>query len=334
MISSQPAQFRNSEVAIGLDLFRTMIRIRAFEEAASEAHRAGDIPGTLHLSIGQEAVPTGTCSVLRRDDFVSSTHRGHGHCLAKGAQARAMMAELFGRNDGCCGGKGGSMHIADFGQGMLGANGVVAAGIGIAVGAAQACQLRKTDRIAVAFFGDGAVNRGPFMEALNWAALFRLPIVFVCEDNGYAAFTRSSETTAGEGAAARAKACGVTSLQIDGNDALAVRKAAEEAVATARRGSGPTLIHAVTYRLFGHTIADRAMYRPASELAEHQSRDPIERHSQVLTALGVTGEQLDDITNNARSEMSDAVAFARGSAWPAGAALFADVQDLGAPVWP
>src|SRR5215210_2104996 len=184
-------------------LYRTMARIRAFEETALTAHKGGEIPGPLHVSIGQEAVAAGICANLRKDDRLTSNHRGHGHALAKGADPDRMMAELYGRAAGSCGGKGGSMHIADFSVGMLGANGVVAGGIPIACGAAQGLKLMRSDAIAACMFGDGAINRGPFLEGMNWAALYKLPVLFVCEDNGVAAFTAAASVTAGPGIAAR-----------------------------------------------------------------------------------------------------------------------------------
>src|SRR5262249_12379957 len=213
-----------------LDLYRTMARIRAFEETALEAHRAGEIPGPLHVSIGQEAVATGGCINLRVDDRITSNHRGHGHALAKGADPTRMMAELYGRDGGYCRGKGGSMHIADFSVGMLGANGVVAGGIPIAVGAAQGLKLLKSSAIVVCMFGDGALNRGPFLEGLNWAALYKLPVLFVCEDNGVAAFTPTATMTAGPGPAARGESLGVPSEVVDGNDVGEVDRIAGEMI--------------------------------------------------------------------------------------------------------
>src|ERR1700704_117326 len=230
-------------------LYRTMVRIRAFEETALEAHKAGEIPGPLHVSIGQEAVAAGICVNLRIDDRITSNHRGHGHAIAKGADPRRMMLELFGRQGGYCRGKGGSMHIADFSVGMLGANGVVAGGIPIAVGAAQGLKMQKSDAIVTCMFGDGAINRGPFLEGLNWAVLYRLPVLFVCEDNGVAAFTRADSVTAGPGVTDRAKALGVPAVSVDGNDVIALDAAVGEAVAAVRRGDGPRLVHARTYRL-------------------------------------------------------------------------------------
>ncbi len=207
-------------------LYRTMVRIRAFEETALEAHKAGEIPGPLHVSIGQEGVAAGICANLRKDDRITSNHRGHGHAIAKGADPKRMMAELYGRASGYCRGKGGSMHIADFSVGMLGANGVVAGGIPIAVGAAQGLKMQKSDAIVTCMFGDGAVNRGPFLEGLNWAVLYKLPVLFVCEDNGVAAFTRAESVTAGPGVTERAKAIGVAAITIDGNNVMAVDDAA------------------------------------------------------------------------------------------------------------
>ncbi|HEY0877532.1 MAG TPA: thiamine pyrophosphate-dependent dehydrogenase E1 component subunit alpha, partial [Zeimonas sp.] len=234
-----------------LALFRTVCRIRAFEDAAEEASRGGvaafgqaagtraDVRGPLHLSTGQEAVAVGVCAHLRADDWLTSTHRGHGHTIAKGAKLESMMHELFGRATGFCRGKGGSMHIADFSVGMLGANGVVAAGIPIAVGAAQSMRVQGRDAIAVTFFGDGALNRGPFAEGLNWAAAFSLPVLFVCEDNQWSATTRTAQMSAGEGAAARARAFGVPAVEVDGMDVVAVWEAARELVSAVRRGAGP-----------------------------------------------------------------------------------------------
>ena len=243
-----------------------MARIRAFEETAVAAHKAGEIPGPLHVSIGQEAVAAGVCVNLRPDDRITSNHRGHGHAIAKGADPRRMMAELYGRANGYCRGKGGSMHIADFSVGMLGANGVVAGGIPIAVGAAQGLKMQKSSAIVTCMFGDGAANRGPFLEGLNWAVLYRLPVLFVCEDNGVAAFTRADSVTAGPGVVARAQALGVVAATVDGNNAMAVDEAAQNAADAVRRGDGPHLLHLRTYRISGHTSTDAAAWRPAGEV--------------------------------------------------------------------
>ena len=322
---------RNTRIELGLALLRNAVRIRTFEEHARMAQANGEIPGVLHLSIGQEVLAAGACAALRPDDTITSTHRGHGHAIAKGANTHAMMAELFGRAGGTCGGKGGSMHIADFSVGMLGANGVVAGGIGIAVGAAQAARLLGRDRVSLCFFGDGAVNRGPFLEGLNWARIYDLPVVFVCEDNGFAAFTRPTETTGGAGAAARAEAIGIPAIRVDGNDAFAVHDAVTEQVARSRRGDGPCFLYAPTYRLDGHTIADRAPYRTADEVAARHRQDPIARLTQTLTELGADGGALTRIDTEARAEMEGALAFARSSPPPATASALTDVQDSGAP---
>jgi pyruvate dehydrogenase E1 component alpha subunit len=254
-------------------LYHTMARIRAFEDAAERASQGGvtafgqnasggaSVRGPLHLSTGQEAVAAGVCAHLQRQDLLTSTHRGHGHTLAKGADLARTMAELFGRATGFNGGRGGSMHIADFSVGMLGANGVVAAGLPIAVGAAHALKLRGVPHVVACFFGDGAINRGPFLEALNWAQVFALPVLFVCEDNRWSAMTSSTPLIAGDGAAARARALGIAAATVDGNDVLAVHAATGDLLREVRGGEGPRLLHALTYRLKGHVSVDPALSR-------------------------------------------------------------------------
>src|SRR5512145_167928 len=296
-----------------LSLYRTMARIRAFENAAEEASRGGvaafgaalgtaHVRGPLHLSTGQEAVPAGVCANLWRTDLLTSTHRGHGHTIAKGADTTAMMCELFGRASGCNRGKGGSMHIADFSVGMLGANGVVAAGIPIAVGAAQAIRLRGGQEIVACFFGDGAVNRGPFLEGLNWATIYGLPVLFVCEDNRYSATTPTGEMTGGEGAAARAAALGVPARAVDGNDVEAVDVAAGELASEVRGGSGPRFLHCVTYRVKGHVSVDPAAYRHADEVTRALEQDPLRLAAERLAARGVAEAELARIRAEAGSE--------------------------------
>jgi pyruvate dehydrogenase E1 component alpha subunit len=314
-------------------LYRTMARIRAFEETALEAHKAGEIPGPLHVSIGQEAVAAGICLNLRKDDRLTSNHRGHGHAIAKGADPKRMMLELYGRDGGYCRGKGGSMHIADFSVGMLGANGVVAGGIPIAVGAAQGLKMQKSDAIVACMFGDGAVNRGPFLEGLNWAVLFKLPVLFVCEDNGVAAFTRADSVTAGPGVTERAKALGVAAITIDGNNAMAVDDAASAAVVAVRRGEGPHLLHVRTYRITGHTSTDPAAWRPAEEVAEARSRDPIARLGALLAERGVGSNELGKMIEEAKAEMADARKQANAAPWASPSVAFEDVQDTGAVAW-
>jgi pyruvate dehydrogenase E1 component alpha subunit len=323
----------NVDLATTRRLFETMVRIRSFEEQAAKAHREGDIPGVVHLSIGQEAVAAGVCLALEHEDYVTSTHRGHGHCLAKGAGAPAMMAELMGRAAGTCGGKGGSMHVADFSVGMLGANGVVGGGMGIAVGAAQAGRLLGKPIVAACFFGDGAVNRGPFLEALNWAAVFRLPVLFVCEDNRFAAFSRTADTTAGAGPAARAEGIGVPSTTVDGNDALDVYEAARELVARCRAGGGPAFLHAPTYRLQGHTNTDAAPYRDPEEVTRQHTLDPIPRLRGALLAHGVPAADLDAMSGEAAREMDYIHRDARDLPWPDPATALQDIQTIGSPQW-
>lgn len=322
---------RSNETARRIAMLRDMARIRAFEQEAVAAMRSGEAPGVVHPSIGQEAVAVGVCSNLKRADRITSTHRGHGHAIAKGADAGAMMLELHGRAGGSCGGKGGSMHIADFAVGMLGANGVVGAGIPIACGAAQAIRLTKEDAIVACFFGDGAVNRGPFMEGMNWAALYRLPVLFVCEDNGFAAFTRGSAVTAGGGPAVRAEACGVPATPVDGEDVLEVDAAVSELVARIRGGAGPQFLHAKCYRWEGHTGTDAAAYRPAEEAAAARGRDCIRRLAAVLEAEGVSGAEIAAIEAQAAAEMQGHRGAAMAAAWPDPGAAFSDVQDAGAP---
>ncbi len=313
-----------------VELYSAMCRIRAFENAALAAHKEGVIPGPLHVSIGQEGVATGVCLNLRPDDRITSNHRGHGHALAKGAGVQGMMRELFGREGGHCRGKGGSMHIADFSVGMLGANGVVSGGIPIAVGAAQGLKMMKSDAIAVCFFGDGAINRGPFLEGLNWAALYHLPVLFVCEDNGVAAFTRTDTVTAGPGVIARAASLGVPGETVDGNDVMAVDEAAARLVAEVRSGKGPRLLHAKTYRITGHTSTDAAAWRDPSEVEAAKARDPIAKLANRLSERGVAASEIDRIRAAAEAEMSAAVEDAKAAPWPDEAIAYEDVQDAGA----
>jgi len=315
------------------DLYRVMARIRAFEETALAAHKAGEIPGPLHVSIGQEAVAAGVCVNLRIEDRITSNHRGHGHAIAKGADPKRMMLELYGRDGGYCRGKGGSMHIADFSVGMLGANGVVAGGIPIAVGAAHGLKMQKSEAIAVCMFGDGAINRGPFLEGLNWAVLYKLPVLFVCEDNGVAAFTRADSVTAGPGVTERAKALGVAAISVDGNNVMAVDEAAAGAVAAVRRGEGPHLLHVRTYRITGHTSTDPAAWRPAEEVDEARTRDPIKRLGAVLTERGLAQSALDAIVEAAKAEIAAARKEANEAAWPDPSVAYEDVQDVGAVAW-
>jgi pyruvate dehydrogenase E1 component alpha subunit len=300
-----------------LDLYRTMWRIRAFETRVGELFAANRIPGFVHLSIGQEAVPTGVSSVLRHDDYITSTHRGHGHMIAKGADPRRMMAEIFGKSTGYCKGKGGSMHIADFSLGVLGANGVVAGGFPIAVGAGLSCKLRGTKQVVVCYFGDGASNRGPFHEALNMASIWKLPIIFVCENNRFASTTPVGYSTSVRHIAVRAKGYSMPGRTIDGNRVLEVREAAMEAVERARSGGGPSLIEALTYRFRGHFEGDPQRYRTREEVEKARKRDPILLFRRELMRQGLLDSKTDEeIRMEAQREMDEAVRFAEESPFP------------------
>ncbi len=325
-------------------LLRTMLRIRAFEDAAEAASQGGvaafgqalgraAVRGPLHLSTGQEAVAAGVCHGLRRADLLTSTHRGHGHTIAKGADVPRMMAELYGRASGSNGGKGGSMHIADFSVGMLGANGVVAAGLSIAVGAAQALKLQGRDAVVACFFGDGAINRGPFLEALNWAQVYTLPVLFVCEDNRWSAMTATGPLSAGGGAAARAQSLGIAAREVDGNDVEAVADAAAALLDAVRGGQGPRLLHAVTYRIKGHVSVDAATYRDAAEVAAAREQDPITRAAARFIAQGGSAETLAALRTQAAAEIDTAVRAAADAPPPDADAAFTDVQTTGAGRW-
>ncbi|MEJ5378111.1 MAG: thiamine pyrophosphate-dependent dehydrogenase E1 component subunit alpha [bacterium] len=298
-------------------LYRTMCRIRAFETKVQELFASNMIPGFVHLSIGEEAVAAGISSVLRPDDYITSTHRGHGHVLAKGADPRRMMAELFGKRTGYCKGKGGSMHIADFSVGVLGANGVVAGGFPIAVGAGLSCKLRGTDQVVVCYFGDGASNRGPVHEAMNMASIWKLPIIFACENNQYASTTAMSYSTSVPKISMRAQGYSMPGLTVDGNDVLAVREAAAQAVARARSGEGPTLLEALTYRWRGHFEGDPQRYRTKEEVQEAKARDPITRLAAVLRKKRLLSAQLEQrIQKEIQEEIEEAVRFAQESPYP------------------
>ena len=316
-----------------VDLYRTMRRIRAFEEAAEKASLAGLVGGAGPLSIGQEAVAAGVCANLRRTDQITTTHRGHGHCIAKGTDPGAMMLELFGKEGGTCGGKGGSMHIADFDVGMLGANGVVAAGIPIAVGAAHGAKLLGEDRVVVCFFGDGAINRGPFMEGLNWATVFQLPVLFVCEHNGFASTTHSDAVTGGGGANARAESLGLEAFEVDGNDVAAVDGLVGDLIPRIRGGGGPMFLSARTYRLKGHTSVDPALSRDQEHAASQWDGDPLVRAADELRRLGLGDSDLTAIDSAAVGEMVRVAEAADAADTPALEHAFADIQDIGAPVW-
>ncbi|HVQ77987.1 MAG TPA: thiamine pyrophosphate-dependent dehydrogenase E1 component subunit alpha [Candidatus Binatia bacterium] len=300
-------------------MLHAMILIREFDERAIQLRVAGKIYGAVHPYVGQEAVAVGVCSVLAVTDRVTSTHRGHGHCIAKGADIRRMMAELFGRVDGYCKGKGGSMHIADFAVGMLGANGIVGGGLPIACGAALAAQLEGKGGVAVCFFGDGAAAEGEFHEALNIAGVWRLPIVFICENNQYAANNAVGVQHPGPDIAGHAAAFGMPGAIVDGNDVLAVRAATAEAVARARRGEGSSLLECKTYRWHFHAMraAIPAETRPAEEIAAWKARDPIARLAGYALDRGLlTADEIEALRARVKSEIEDAIAFADASPFP------------------
>ena len=302
-----------------LFMYRKMVEIRQFEEAAGTLYQSGQLPGFLHLYIGEEATAVGVCTHLKDDDYITSTHRGHGHLIAKGGKRDRMMAELFARTTGYCKGKGGSMHIADKETGILGANGVVGAGIPLAAGAALSAKYRGTQQIAVSFFGDGATNQGVFHETLNLAAVWELPVVFVCENNRFGMGTPQHEHQRIVDLAVRAPAYDIPGLTVDGNDVLKVFTAAEEAVKRAREGGGPTLLNCDTYRFRGHHIGDPGTsYRDREEVQEQErQRDPIRRLAQVLTEEeNVTQEELDTMATELANELEEALEFAKNSPEP------------------
>jgi TPP-dependent pyruvate/acetoin dehydrogenase alpha subunit len=310
------------------DMYYRMWLIRYFEEGARSLFQQDMIRGATHMYTGEEAVAVGACAALNRDDYITSTHRGHGHCLAKGGDPRMMAAELLGKTTGYCKGKGGSMHIADLDLGILGANGIVGGGIGIATGAAYSADLRGSDQVAVCFFGDGASNQGVLMETANMAALWKLPIIYLCEENQYAEFSPSRPFIAVERIELKAQAFGLTGITVDGNDVLAVHEAMCRAVEQARNGDGPTLLVAQTYRLEGHTIGDPLTYRPKDEAAEWKSanRDPINRFGRYLTGeADFSEEELKALQQQAQVEIDEAVSFATNSPEPEISSLWRDV---------
>jgi len=300
-----------------IEMYRKMLEIRQFEEKVYELYGQNLVPGTIHLYVGQEAVAVGVCANLRKEDYIVSTHRGHGHCIAKGADLKRVMAEILGKKTGYCRGKGGSMHIADFNIGILGATGVVGAGIPIAVGAGLSIKLRGTDQVVACFFGDGASNQGTFHEGINMAAIWKLPVLFVCENNLYAMGTRQSRAMLIENISERAAAYGIPGVTVDGNDVLAVYEAAKEAVERAKRGEGPTLIECKTYRHKGHSRMDPATYRSKEEVEYWLRKDPIPRFRDRLLEMGILTEgEAKKIEEEVLREIEEAVKFALESPYP------------------
>lgn len=302
---------------VGVDLLRAMWRIRVFEERVGELTRAGEVHGLVHLSVGQEAVAVGVCRQLRPDDAVYSGHRAHGHAIAKGVPLDRLMAELMGRADGLCRGLGGSMHLVDADRGFLGATGVVGGNVPLALGSALAAQLAGSDRVAVVFFGDGAVQGGIFAESVNLAALWGLPVILVCENNGFAEFTPRSAHTVVERVSDAVAPYGLARRTVDGNDVAAVRSAFARFLARARRGRGPFLLECLTHRLRGHYEGDPDRYRQALASAEWQQLDPIRRLERRGLAEGwLDREAAARLEQEARDEVEEAVRFARASPFP------------------
>jgi TPP-dependent pyruvate/acetoin dehydrogenase alpha subunit len=301
-----------------IQLYRRMVTIRRFEETIFDVYRKGWMPGLAHLSNGQEATPVGVCAALREDDTITSTHRGHGHLIAKGADVEPMMAEVMGKETGYCRGKGGEMHIADFGLGILGANGIVGGGIGIAAGSAFTAKREGQRRVSVTFFGDGAVNQGIWYETANIAVLWRLPLIYVCENNQYTEFTNWKRLVSGDGLAVRARALGMPGTELDGNDVLAVFEAATAAVERARAGEGPSTLVCHTYRYGGHHVGDPGtQYRPEEEIEEWKEKDPIPRYERVLVETEtLSPDDIEDIRDEIDSRLEAAVRSGREAQYP------------------
>lgn len=300
-------------------MYYRMWLIRTFDQSAMVLYQRDMIRGTTHAYIGEEAIAVGACAALERDDYITSTHRGHGHCLAKGGDPKRMMAELLGRTTGYCRGKGGSMHIADLDLGILGANGIVGGGIGIATGAAFSADLRGSGQVTVCFFGDGASNQGILMEAANMAALWKLPVIYLCEENQYAEFSPSRPFIAVDRIEDRAKGFGLPGTTVDGNDVLAVYEAVRHLAARARQGRGPALLVAQTYRIEGHTVGDPLTYRPEGEADAWRApeRDPISRFGRYLTAeAGFSEEELEALHSRAETDIDAAIEYAVNSPEP------------------
>lgn len=309
-----------------IDLYATMKKIRLFEEKVAELFAEGKLPGFVHLYAGEEAIGVGICAHLTDRDYITSTHRGHGHCIAKGVEINAMMAEVYGKATGSCKGKGGSMHIADVDKGMLGANGIVGAGGPLACGSGLMAKTLGTDQVTVCFFGDGAAEQGTMHEAMNLACCWNLPVVFVCENNGYAESTPWGYHCAAKSIADRAVAYDMPGITVDGSDFFAVYEAAEEAIGRARRGEGPALIECRGFRYYGHFEGDAMLYITEEEKERNRARDPIENVKKRALERGlVTEAQLADVDAQAVALIEKAVEFAEESPWPASEEVFTDV---------
>jgi len=311
------------------NMYYTMKKIRRFEETAEDLYKRGVVTGILHLYIGEEAVATGACLALRQDDYITSTHRGHGHLIAKGGDVKRLLAELCGRNTGYCRGKGGSMHAADLSLGVLGANGIVGGGFGIATGAALSARMRGTDQVCVCFFGDGAMNQGIFMEVMNMAARWALPVIYLCENNTFGEYTRFRDVTAERPFGDRAAAFGLPAVCVDGNDVQAVYRATCDAVQRARSGEGASFIEARTYRFSGHHVGDVGFgrgYRTPQEFEEMWLREPVTCFRRELLESGaLSAAALEAVDSQVEAEMQEAIAFATSSPEPSLSELTEDL---------
>jgi len=309
------------------ELYYKMLKIRRFEETVERYFLDGEIPGFLHLYIGEEAIASGVCASLTDSDYIASTHRGHGHTIAKGADLNRVMAEIFGKKTGSCKGKGGSMHIADFSVGMLGANGVVGGGFNLAVGAALAIKKQKRDNVSVVFFGDGSSNRGTFHEAMNLASAWKLPTIFVCENNQWASTTPYRTTTAIEDISIRAIGYNMPSKIVDGNDAFAVYDVFKEALEYVKAGNGPYFLEAKTYRIKGHFVGDPEMYRTKEEVQTvYEENNPITRFEEkVLSENIMSEEEIKAIKDRVEKEIKEALQFAMDSEYPDPSEMFDDL---------
>ncbi|MBG9916370.1 acetoin:2,6-dichlorophenolindophenol oxidoreductase subunit alpha [Bacillus sonorensis] len=308
-------------------MYKKMLEIRQFEDKVHELFAQGILPGFVHLYAGEEAVAVGVCAHLNDKDSITSTHRGHGHCIAKGCDLKGMMAEIYGKATGLCKGKGGSMHIADFDKGMLGANGIVGGGFPLACGSALTAKYKKTKNVSVCFFGDGANNQGTFHEGINLAAIWKLPVIFIAENNGYGEATPFSYASSCKSIADRAAGYGIPGIQVDGKDVMAVYQAAEEAVKRAKNGEGPTLIECMTYRNYGHFEGDAQRYKTNEEKIEHQEeKDAISAfRAELLTKQMLTEAELVQIEAAVTEEINEAVEFSEKSPYPDQAELLTDV---------
>lgn len=310
-----------------LDMYENMLRIRKFEVKLTDCFTKGMLAGNIHTSIGQEASAVGACKALEKRDFITTTHRGHGHCIVKGAKTDIMMAELFGKVTGYCRGKGGSMHVADVSLGILGANGIVGAGIPIATGSGLTSKIRNTDEVTMAFFGDAASNHGTFHEAINMAAAWKLPVVYLCENNQYGVSVNINTVTNTDSIAVRAKAYNIPGVTVDGNDPLAVYEAVKEAVQYAREGNGPSIVECMTFRMRGHYEGDPASYRSKEVTEEWRKKDPIDAFRAYLLNESIDEKELIGLEEAMDKEIEAAYEFAMSSSYPDPSEVTSDVYS-------